>query len=128
MIPDVFTVKAGTVGTVSFEWVGYTERDEPMFQIQVNWYLNDNLRPAVALSDSYWILEVEGLPSTRLGLEIKGSIANGEEISPRNPAPPAYLATVIPAIQAIPLVVSANPGVHVAAMPEVHWKPDMRAF
>ena len=39
---------------------------------------------------------------------------------------PAYLATVIPAIQAIPMVIAAAPGIYVSGMPEVHWKPDMR--
>lgn len=125
-IPGVYEVKAGTIGTVSFEWIGYTYDDKPMFQIQVHWYLNDNLRPANVPTDNYWILEIEGLPSTRLGLEIKGSIAKDQVISPRNPGPPAYLATVIPAIQAIPMVIAAEPGIYVSGMPEVHWKPDMR--
>jgi hypothetical protein len=98
-----------------------------MFQIQTNWSLNENLRPDVARGDNYWILEIEGLPSTRLGLEIKGSIARDEEISERHPASAGYLATVIPMIQAIPIAVEARPGVHVAAMPEMHWKPDLRA-
>jgi 2,4-diaminopentanoate dehydrogenase len=126
-IPGVIEAKSGTVGHVCFEWTGFTDTDQPMFQIQVNWYLNDNLRPTAALSDNYWILEIEGLPSTRLGLEIKGSLARDEELASRNPAPPAYLATVIPSIQAIPVVVAAEPGVYIAAMPDMHWKPDMRA-
>jgi 2,4-diaminopentanoate dehydrogenase len=125
-IPGVHEIKAGTVGTVAFEWIGYTGEDRPMFQIQTNWYLNASLRPPEAKGDNYWILHIEGLPSTRLGLEIKGSIARDEEICDRHPASAGYLATVIPAIQAIPLAIEAEPGVHVAAMPELHWKPDMR--
>jgi 4-hydroxy-tetrahydrodipicolinate reductase len=125
-IPGVYEIQAGTVGTVAFEWIGYIKGDLPMFQIQTNWYLNENLRPAVAKGDNYWILHIEGLPSTRLGLEIKGSIARDEEISERHPASAGYLATVIPMVQAIPIAVDADPGVHVAAMPETHWKPDLR--
>jgi hypothetical protein len=125
-IPGVYEVKAGTIGIVSFEWKGYTANDHPMFQIQVNWYLNDNLRPKVAVGDNYWIVEIEGLPSTRVGLEVKGSFVKNLDIHPKNPGPPAYLVTIIPAIQAIPLVVDAAPGIYVSAMPEVHWKPDMR--
>jgi hypothetical protein len=125
-IPGVYEIRAGTVGTVAFEWIGYTEGDRPLFQIQTNWYLNESLRPPEAKSDNYWLLQIEGLPSTRLGLEIKGSIAKDEEISPRHPASAGYLATVIPMIQAIPVAVEAEPGVHVATMPELHWKPDMR--
>ena len=125
-IPGTYDIKAGTVGTVAFEWKGYTGADQPMFQIQVNWYLNENLRPANVPNDDYWILEIEGIPSTRVGLEIKGSMLNNLKISPQNPGPPAYLATVIPAIQAIPLVVNAPPGIYLSAMPDAHWKPDMR--
>jgi 4-hydroxy-tetrahydrodipicolinate reductase len=125
-IAGVYEIKAGTVGTVGFEWIGYTESEQPMFQIQTNWYMNENLRPPEANGDNYWILHIEGLPSTRLGLEMKGSIVEDAEITARHPASAGYLATVIAAIQAIPVAIEAEPGVHVATMPELHWKPDMR--
>ena len=125
-IPGVYEIKAGSIGMVAFEWIGYTSDDRPMFQIQTNWYLNRDLRPPEALSDTYWILHIDGLPSLRMGLEVKGSIARDEEISDRHPASGGYLATVIPAIQAIPIAIDAPPGLHIAPMPEGHWKPDLR--
>lgn len=121
-----FSAKAGTVGTVSFEWTAYTEDDVPMFQVQVFWYLDRSMRPAAAQADDYWVIEIEGTPSSRLGLEIKGSIKQNLIMTERDPTPAAYLATMIPAVQAIPRVVAADPGILVAAMPEFHWKPDMR--
>jgi len=126
VIPGVFEAKAGTIGTVSYEWHGYTHDERPMFQIQVNWYLTENLRPEGVTGDNYWIVEVEGLPSTRLGLEVKGSFAQNLPLAPQNPGPLLYLLSIIPAIQAIPLVVDAAPGIYVSAMPDMHWKPDLR--
>jgi 2,4-diaminopentanoate dehydrogenase len=125
-IPDVFLAKAGTIGTVSYEWRGYTDDDKPMFQIQVYWYLNENLRPDGVVGDNHWIVEVEGVPSTRLSLEVKGSFAQNLALAPQNPAPLLYLLSIVPAVQAIPLVVDAEPGIYVSAMPDVHWKPDLR--
>jgi hypothetical protein len=121
-----FSAKAGTVGTVSFEWLAYSEDDVPMFQVQVAWYLDRTMRPAAALADDYWIIEIEGTPSSRLGLEIKGSMKQNLAITERDPTPGAYLATMVPAVQAIPKVIAAEPGILVAEMPEFYWKPDMR--
>jgi len=97
-----------------------------MFQIQVYWYLNENLRPDGVVGDNHWIVEVEGVPSTRLSLEVKGSFAQNLALAPQNPAPLLYLLSIVPAVQAIPLVVEAEPGIYVSAMPDVHWKPDLR--
>jgi len=121
-----FSAKAGTVGTVSFEWLAYSEDGNPMFQVQVVWYLDRSMRPAAALADDYWIIEIEGTPSSRLGLEIKGSMKDNLAITQRDPTPGAYLATMVPAVQAIPKVVAAKPGILIAEMPEFYWKPDMR--
>lgn len=121
-----FTAKSGTVGSISFEWTGFTRQKKPMFQIKTVWYLDDSLRPPRAKGDDYWLLEIEGLPSARVGVELKGSLLLNSALAERNPVPAAYLATIIPAIQAIPAVVAAPPGVLVAAMPQFHWKADMR--
>jgi hypothetical protein len=121
-----FEARAGSVGTVSFEWKGYTEDEKPMFQIQTFWYLTSSLKPSAAKGDDYWIIEIEGIPSCRLGLELKGSIAQNLSITRASPTPAAYLATLVPAIQAIPAVIEAKPGVLVPDMPQFHWRPDMR--
>jgi 2,4-diaminopentanoate dehydrogenase len=125
-ISSGFEAKAGTVGTISFEWIGYTFEERPMFQIQVFWYLTGSLRPSAARGDDFWIVDVEGVPSSRLGLELKGSIARNLSMTDRNPTPASYLATLVPAIQAIPAVIQAPAGVLIAEMPQFHWKPDMR--
>ena len=122
-----FAVEPGTVGMVSYQWKGYTKDDKPMFQIQLFWYLNDNMKPDASIpADDYWVLAVEGVPSTRVGIEIKGSVKNDEAISSINPGPSSYLATIVPAIQAIPVVMNADPGIYDFKMPDIHWKPDLR--
>jgi len=125
VIPNVITAKAGSVGTVSYRWTGYSG-GKALFVIQVHWYLHESLRPSAAKGNDYWLLEIEGRPSSRLGLEIMGSMKNNQAMLESNPTPGAYFANVIAMIQAIPMVVEAAPGLLIAAMPEVHWKPDMR--
>ena len=124
--PNGFVVEPGTVGLVSYQWTGYTKDDKPMFQIQTNWPVNDNMSPPSMVADDYWQLEIEGVPSTRVGIEIKGSFKNNEAISSINPAPGFYVASVVPSIQAIPVVVKADPGIYDFKMPDIHWKPDLR--
>jgi 2,4-diaminopentanoate dehydrogenase len=71
-------------------------------------------------------VEIEGIPSVRLGLDVTGSFVQNKTITERSPTPGDYLATVIPAIQAIPATVDGPPGILEMQMPQFHWKPDMR--
>lgn len=125
-LPGIITAKAGTVSTVSYRWTGYT-KGKTMFVAQVHWYLNESLRPDGASGANSFSLQIEGRPSTRLSLEILGSVEKDLLMLPSNPTSGTYFANVISMIQAIPMVVDAAPGWLVAAMPQVHWKPDMRA-
>jgi len=125
-IANGFAAKRGTVAYLCYTWTGYV-KSKPMFIVQVNWYLDDTVRPAAARSPYYWAVEIEGIPSTRMGLEITGSIVENRAITKRTPTSADYLATIIPAIQAIPAVIAAPPGVLEAEMPQFHWKPDMRS-
>lgn len=125
VLPGVTTAKAGTISTVSYRWTGYAS-GKPMYVIQVHWYLHESLRPETARGDDYWLLQIEGRPSTRLGLEIMGSVEKELPMLAGNPTPSGYFATVITMLQAIPMVIEAEPGWLVPDMPQVHWKPDMR--
>ena len=124
-IDSGFSVEPGTVGMLRYDWVGYVE-GKPMFQIEVYWYLNEVLRPDNVPCDDYWVIEVEGRPSTRIGVEVVGSLKRGERLVRDNPAPLAYIASIVPAIQAIPAVVNAAPGILDTEMPQFHWLPDLR--
>ncbi|MEJ2410266.1 MAG: hypothetical protein P8Y48_13295 [Novosphingobium sp.] len=124
-IDSGFSVEPGTVGMLRYDWVGYVA-EKPMFQIEVYWYLNDVLRPDNVPCDDYWVVEIEGRPSTRIGVEVVGSLRYGERLVRDNPAPLAYIASIVPAIQAIPAVVGAEPGILDTEMPQFHWLPDLR--
>lgn len=126
IVLPIFVARKGTVGIVSFKWTGYAH-GKPMIVTQAHWYLHESLRPAEAKGDDYWLLQIEGQPSTRLGLEIQGSFEKNLNVLPNNPTTGAWFATVIAMIQAIPMVIDAAPGQLLPAMPQVHWKPDMRA-
>ena len=131
LAPEDFTTDGGLVakkGTIAYEWYtwkGYVG-DTARFIIETHWYLDENVRPAAALHPSYWEVEVEGIPSVRVGLQVTGSFARNLTITEESPTPGDYLATVIPAIQAIPATVDGPAGILEMDMPQFHWKPDMR--
>jgi hypothetical protein len=58
---------------------------------------------------------------------VRGSFKRNEVFLPNNPSLGAYMATVMAMVQAIPHVIKAPPGVMLPQMPQIHWKPDMRA-
>jgi 2,4-diaminopentanoate dehydrogenase len=119
------TAKKGTVAYLWYTWTGYV-KGKPFFIIETHWYLDDIVKPAQALHPYYWAVEVEGIPSVRLGLQATGSFVENKTITERSPTPGDYLATVVPAIQAIPATVDGPAGVLEMDMPQFHWKPDMR--
>jgi hypothetical protein len=126
-VPDLFTLKAGTVALVRFRWTAYCE-DKPILSTQVNWYATDAMRPAEVEGhgDDYWMIEVVGRPSVRVSVELFGTLPAKDKSHPANPSQPTMLATAIPTIQAIPHVVNAEPGVMLIEAPQFHWKRDLR--
>lgn len=73
-------------------------------------------------SNDYWVIDITGRPSVRLTVELAASLASNEHLRPDNPTPVSMLSTVIPAIQAISDVVTAEPGVLAAGGPRFHWR------
>lgn len=119
------TAEKGTVAYLVHTWTGFV-KERPFFIIELHWYLDDLVKPAEALHPYYYTVEIEGIPSIRLGLEITGSYVLNAPLNPRNPTPGDYMATVVSIIQAIPAVVDGPPGLLEVEMPQFHWKPDMR--
>ena len=128
VIPNVVTIDAGTVARVSYGWTAYSD-GQPFLSTQSNWYVTEKMRPPQALGkgDDYWIIEIEGRPSTRVSVEVHGSLNRKHQVNPQNPSNLSYLVTVIPAIQAIPAVIAAEPGIMIVCTPEFHWKADLRS-
>jgi hypothetical protein len=105
-------------------------KEKPFFIIELHWYLDDTVKPAQALHPYYYAVEIEGIPSIRLGLEVRGSYMQNKTTTERSPTPylgpTHYTACVVNMIQAIPAAVDGPPGVLEVKMPQFHWKPDMR--
>lgn len=123
--PGVMSVAKGKVAAISHTWTGIV-RGKPFFHINTNWFLSGTMRPAEAQSDDFWLLQIEGQPSVRVGVEVQGSFARNLKLLENNPTYGGHFTTVILAIQAVPQVIVAQPGWMVPEMPQFHWKPDMR--
>jgi 2,4-diaminopentanoate dehydrogenase len=119
------TIAAGTVGCVSYAWTAFVS-GRPFYTTEVYWYLGQGMRPPTAQGDDFWTLEIEGRPSLRVSVESKASFAENLYIRPDEPTPPGYLSTVVALLQAVPAVVAAPPGLLLPALPQFHWKPDLR--
>ena len=97
-----------------------------IFIIELHWYLDDTVKPAEALHPYYYAVEIAGIPSIRLGLEVHGSYMQNKRSTERYLGPTHYSACVVNMTQAIPATVDGPPGVLEVNMPQFHWKPDMR--
>jgi len=128
VLPGIFTIRKGTVGRVSFGWTAYSD-GKPFLVTQSNWYVTEKMRPAQAQGkvNEYWIVEVEGRPSTRVSIEMFGSVDTESSRHTDNASNLAYIGTIVPAIQAIPAVVAAAPGIMSIGAPQFHWKADLRS-
>ena len=124
--PGGLTAKEGTVAYLVHTWTGYV-KEKPFFIIELHWYLDDTVKPAQALHPYYYAVEIEGIPSIRVGLEVHDSYMQNKTTTERkNLSPTHYSACVVNMIQAIPATVDGPPGVLEVNMPQFHWKPDMR--
>jgi 2,4-diaminopentanoate dehydrogenase len=119
-------IAPGTVGTVSYAWTAYTA-GRPFYTTEVYWYVGEVMRPKVALSNDFWTIEIEGRPSVRITVAAQASFADNLYMRPDEPTPAGYTMTVVTMVQAIPAVIAAPPGLLLPALPQFHWKPDLRS-
>lgn len=119
------TVQPGTVGCVSYAWTAYA-KGKPFYTTEVYWFLGDSMRPETCKGNDFWTVEIEGRPSLRISVESKASFQEDIYIRPDEPSPPGYVSTIVALVQSIPVVVAAPPGLLLPALPQFHWKPDLR--
>jgi hypothetical protein len=119
------TIEPGTVGCVSYAWTAYVA-GQPFYTTEVYWYLGKAMRPEAAKGDDFWTIEIEGRPSLRVSVESQASFAQNLYIRPDEPSPPGYISTVAAMLQAVPAIIDAPPGLLLPALPQFHWKPDLR--
>jgi hypothetical protein len=127
VVPDLMTIEPGTVGLVRFRWTAYCD-DKPFLVLNVNWYMTDLMRPTEAegRGEDFWLVEIRGRPSVRIELEVTASLDDDVRLHPDNPTEVSMLGVTIPAIQAIPAVVDAAPGIMVLDPPQFMWRSDLR--
>lgn len=123
-------VPAGTVGRVSHSIHGFVDAKgtHPFVTMQYNWVLGHDMLPEGIAPGEYWIVEIEGTPSARLVIDLRGSLAEHRPYyqvgSVRTD--PGYHGTIAPCLQAVPFVVDAGPGILPSFEPRLHWTSDLR--
>jgi hypothetical protein len=126
LVEPVMSIEAGTVGMVSYSWTGYA-KGKPFYTTEVYWYLGTTMRPPQCPVNDFWLIEVEGRPSLKIAVSGQASYEKDIYIKPDEPVPPGYVMTVVAMVQAVPAVIAAKPGLMLPALPQFHWKPDMRS-
>lgn len=105
------TLQAGTVAAQRMIVTGH-RGGEPVIWFQANWYLTTELEPAWELQDTGWRVRVEG--DTPLDVRI------GFPIPPEDYAATSPGFTAHRAVNAVPLVCAAPPGIRTTAdLPQV---------
>lgn len=120
-VPGIFEIERGTAAMISYRWTGYSN-GRPRLSNQIYWYMHERVRPAAATSNDCWVITTEGRPSTRVVLDIKGSVERNLTLLPDNPTPAGFFATVSAMIAAIPHVIAAEPGLMLTPPPAIHWR------
>lgn len=124
------TAEAGTVGRVTHSFDGWVDAIgvEPVFRLELNWYLGAENLPDGVRPGEYWVIEMEGRPSARMVVDLRASLADRRryyEIGDMR-TDPGYHGTIAACMQAIPHVVAADPGVLPSFTAPLHWRRDLR--
>ena len=125
------TAARGTVGRVTHRFEGWVDAvgPDPLFTLELNWYLGNENLPDGIHPGEYWVVELEGIPSARMVIDLRTSLTDARrsyEIGKMR-TDPGYHATIAACMQAIPHVVAAPPGVLPTFETPLHWKADLRA-
>ena len=102
-------VPKGYVKAMTHHFHGYLD-DEIRLTIRCNWFLTPAFTP-FDREDSTWEIEIEAKPiSIKSTIRALAAIKDNTEFRPGDKTSPTWWATIIPAIQAIPMVCAAEPG------------------
>lgn len=92
------------------------------------WYVDERDLPEGLQRGDYYNIKIEGEPVSVKGqFQLMASVEENLERREGDNTLPAYYATAIPLIQAIPIVCGATPGI-VYANAFAHYTPDLRNF
>ncbi|MET0657074.1 MAG: hypothetical protein ABW110_02815 [Steroidobacteraceae bacterium] len=103
-------VPQGYVKAMTHHFHGYID-DTVRLTIRCNWFLTPSFTP-FDKEDSTWDIEIEAKPiSIKCTTHALASIKDNLEFRPGDKTSPTWWATIIPAIQAIPMVCAHEPGI-----------------
>jgi 4-hydroxy-tetrahydrodipicolinate reductase len=104
------TVPSGHVHALTHAFTGFLD-DRPRLGITVNWFLRPENAPFELTSEDSWLIEIEGRPvSVRCQINAMASLKDKVERRPGDQTSSTYYVTGAVMIQAIPMVVAAEPG------------------
>ncbi len=108
--PVTFSVAKGMVSGMRYTISGLID-DVVRVKTRVNWFLRPENSPYPVEGNDYWDIEIEGKPvSLRSRFNAFASLKGDLEFHPGEQFSMAWYATVVPMVQAIPLVVAHEPG------------------
>jgi hypothetical protein len=105
------TVEAGTVSGQHFRWAGVAD-DRDLLSIDTWWWVGGQ-RPKSYPSQrpDGWSIDIEGSPSMRLSMLALGSLDPARPLPIKAHVDAASVATAMHAVNAIPVVCAAEPGI-----------------
>lgn len=119
------TVPEGTMGCVTHKFTAIVE-GRPFFRLEEYFVAHEDFAPFAVPCPDHYTITIEGAPtSIRASIDLKQSFAQDRRFADGDNTPPAYYATGVPMIQAIPVVCAAPPGI---VYPSVFTRnvPDLR--
>lgn len=121
------TVRKGTRSGVNLLYHAIVE-GRRFLTLEEIWYTDARDLPEGFLPGDYYTITIEGEPvSVRCKFELLASAEKNIEFRPGDLTTPAYYATAITVLQAIPIVCGAKPGI-VYANNFANFVPDLRDF
>jgi 4-hydroxy-tetrahydrodipicolinate reductase len=99
-------LEPGTVGALRISVTGY-RGDKPVMRFRANWYCTKDLEEDWDLRDTGWRVQVEGDTPLDISIAFPCSAEDYPKISPG--------FTAHPAVNAVPALVAAEPGIRTAA-------------
>ena len=119
-------VPEGTMGCVIHKFTAIVD-GQPFLRLEEYFIAHADLAPFPISSPDHWTITIEGAPiSIRASIDMQHSFVQGSRFADGDRTPPAYYATGMPMIQAIPVVCAAPPGI---VYPTIFSRsvPDLRA-
>lgn len=120
-------VPKGTRAGVNFLYHAIVD-GKKFITLEEIWYVDERDLPDGLARGDYYNIKIEGEPVSVKGqFQLMASVEENLERRPGDNTLPAYYATAIPLVQAIPIVCGAEPSI-VYANAFAHYSPDLRTF